>query len=228
MRSRIPLVLILALFVAAGCDQQPVGPFEHETAAAPEADWPDVSPEMSSSELEASFKNQFGSQGATVERYEDNMRFHVDYDMSIPWLLVLYDPYTTIPTCPNDPAIFGTGGTGQFLPPAWQVLAVTRQTPDGEVLNELMWAEREVYLYGTLFSYLPGDIMCEFLQDDWVYHGPARLVYHRKAVNGVTTRGKVEGHGWVEDAAGARERFTYKSVWGSEVENRSELSPLGQ
>ena len=39
MRWRIPLVLILALFVAAGCDQQPVEPVEQPVATAPSFDF---------------------------------------------------------------------------------------------------------------------------------------------------------------------------------------------
>jgi len=35
MRWRIPLVVVLALFVAVSCDQQPVGPMAEQVAEAP-------------------------------------------------------------------------------------------------------------------------------------------------------------------------------------------------
>ena len=46
MRWRIPLVLILALFVAAGCDQQPVEPIEQPVATAPQFDFANGPPEV--------------------------------------------------------------------------------------------------------------------------------------------------------------------------------------
>jgi hypothetical protein len=46
MRWRIPLVLILALFVAVSCDQQPTDPVEQPVATAPQFDFANGPPEV--------------------------------------------------------------------------------------------------------------------------------------------------------------------------------------
>ena len=142
MRWRIPLVLILALFVAVSCDQQPNEPVGQSVATAPEFNF------MTG----PAFPGNSG-----MERLSSNETFNYTLDFEAPWLLVTYDPFEAYAGCTLD---FPDDA------PPWDIQEKQRETKDGVLTTRLLQGDLDVTLYDHFIWDTEYTSVCEFLVND--------------------------------------------------------------
>ena len=203
MRGRIPLVLILALFVTVSCDQQPTDPMEQPVATAPEFNFMNG----------PAFPGNSG-----MERLSSSATFNYTLDLVTPWLLVTYNPVEACAGCTLEyPDI-----------PPWEIQEKQRETSDGILTTRLYHSELDVTLYDHFFWDTSYSSVCEFLVSDWLYMGTAKFIVLREYLDGVWQRSVASAHGIVEDRDGNRYRLQYQERMGGPDWIRITVRPIGQ